>query len=180
MKLVKTNYGFVGLFSGAAIFNPKWLVKTNQEENRLGKGRHRVCIKESAEDYLETILVLSTKKPVVRSADIAQEMGVSRPSVCNAMKNLRLGGYIEMNRSKGIRLTDTGRKIAESMYERHVLFSGLLVSFGVDSRVAVTDACRMEHVLSEESFQALRAFIQYSMIQNQNGMQQPALERKEA
>ena len=118
-----------------------------------------MCIKESAEDYLETILVLSTKKPVVRSADIAQEMGVSRPSVCNAMKNLRLGSYIEMIRSKGVRMTDAGRKIAESMYERHVLFSGLLVSFGVDSRVAVTDACRMEHILSASTFEAIKQHI---------------------
>ena len=107
-------------------------------------------IRESAENYLETILILSQRKGKgeVRSIDIVNELEFSKPSVSVAMKNLRENGYI--------RLTDKGLEIAEKMYERHTLLSQWLIKLGVDEKVAVEDACRMEHVISAESFAAIK------------------------
>ena len=107
-------------------------------------------IRESAENYLETILILSKRKGKgeVRSIDIVNELEFSKPSVSVAMKNLRENGYI--------RLTDKGLEIAEKMYERHTLLSQWLIKLGVDEKVAVEDACRMEHVISAESFAAIK------------------------
>ena len=111
---------------------------------------------ESGEDYLETILILSEKKPVVRSVDIANEMNVTKPSVSIAMKRLREGGYITVDKDGFISFTDSGRKIAESIYERHTVLTALLVSLGVDEETAKADACKIEHDLSETSFGAIR------------------------
>ena len=110
-------------------------------------------IQESAENYLETILMLGHTKPHVRSIDIANELDFSKPSVSVAMKNLRQNGYIQVDGNGYITLTDAGRKIAETMYERHTMLSSWLVYLGVDQKTAVEDACRMEHVLSADSFE---------------------------
>ena len=111
---------------------------------------------ESAENYLETILVLSQKKPVVRGVDIAEELGFKKSSVSVAMKNLRENGYIEINSEGHISLTGPGREIAETMYERHAMLSQWLIYLGVDEQTAVEDACRIEHVISQESFEAIK------------------------
>ena len=115
-------------------------------------------IRESAENYLETILILSqrTGKGEVRSIDIVNELEFSKPSVSVAMKNLRENGYITVDKDGYIRLTDKGLEIAEKMYERHTLLSQWLIKLGVDEKVAVEDACRMEHVISAESFAAIK------------------------
>ena len=115
-------------------------------------------IRESAENYLETILILSQRKGKgeVRSIDIVNELEFSKPSVSVAMKNLRGNGYITVDKDGYIRLTDRGLEIAEKMYERHTLLSQWLIKLGVDEKVAVEDACRMEHVISAESFAAIK------------------------
>ena len=116
-------------------------------------------IQESAENYLETIYMLSLEHPYVRSIDIANELDFSKPSVSVAMKNLRQNGYIQVDGNGYITLTDAGRKIAETMYERHTMLSSWLVYLGVDQKTAVEDACRMEHVLSADSFEAIKRHI---------------------
>ena len=108
---------------------------------------------ESAENYLETILVLSQKKPVVRGVDIAEELGFKKSSVSVAMKNLREKEQIRVTPEGYIYLTDSGRAIAEMIYERHQLLSRGLMSLGVDEQTATEDACRIEHVISQESFE---------------------------
>lgn len=113
-------------------------------------------IKESAENYLETILLLSKKKPEVRSIDIVNELEYTKPSVSVAMKNLRENGYISMNSEGFISLTEKGRTIAETMYERHKLLSNWLMFLGVDEETAMEDACRIEHVISAKSFEAIK------------------------
>ena len=113
-------------------------------------------IQESAENYLETILILQRQKGAVRSIDIANELEYSKPSISVAMKNLREHGYIRMDGDGFISLTESGRKIAETMYERHTWISNWLVSLGVDEKTAVQDACRIEHVISQESFDAIK------------------------
>jgi len=116
--------------------------------------------RESAENYLETILVLSQKGEKVRSIDIVNELEFSKPSVSVAMKNLRTKGYIAIDADGYITLTAKGRKIADSMYERHVAISDWLVFLGVDKKTAVKDACKMEHVMSEKSFSAIKKHIE--------------------
>ncbi len=113
-------------------------------------------IHESAENYLETILMLSKKLPVVRSVDIANELDFKKSSVSIAMKNLREGGKITVTQAGYIYLTDSGREIAEMIYERHLWLTNWLTSLGVDSTIAAEDACKMEHVISKESFDALK------------------------
>ena len=113
-------------------------------------------IHESAENYLETILVIGKRKPQVRSIDIANELSFSKPSVSVAMKNLRVNGYINVDREGFITLTEAGRAIAEKIYERHELLSAWLVHLGVDPQVAAEDACRIEHVISTEIFSSRR------------------------
>lgn len=120
------------------------------------EGVSAMKIQESAENYLETILVLGSRKPQVRSIDIANELGFSKPSVSVAMKNLRLNGYINMDHEGHITLTPSGLAIAEKIYERHKLLSSWLIRLGVDPEIAAEDACRMEHVISSESFQAIK------------------------
>ena len=114
---------------------------------------------ESAENYLETILVLSQKKPVVRGVDIAEELGFKKSSVSVAMKNLREKEQIRVTPEGYIYLTDSGRAIAEMIYERHQLISSWLISLGVDPTVATEDACKMEHVISAESFDAIKKYV---------------------
>lgn len=111
---------------------------------------------ESAENYLETILMLSKTKPVVRSVDIAEELGFKKSSVSVAMKNLREKNHITVTKEGFIYLTESGREIAEMIYERHELLSTYLIRLGVDEKTAVEDACRIEHVISQESFEAIK------------------------
>ncbi len=113
-------------------------------------------IQESAENYLETILILCQRIGAVRSIDIVNELEFSKPSVSVAMKNLRENGYIEMDTEGYITLTDKGRAIAETIYERHTLISRWLITLGVNPKTAVEDACRIEHVISRESFDAIK------------------------
>ena len=113
-------------------------------------------IKESAEDYLENILILSDVKSQVRSIDIVRKMNLSKPSVSVAMKKLRENGYINMDSEGFITLTDDGKAIAEKIYERHVFISSWLEDLGVDSETALKDACRIEHVLSDATFEAIK------------------------
>ncbi len=114
---------------------------------------------ESSEDYLETILVLSREKPVVRSVDIADRLGYKKSSVSVAMKHQREEGNITVSPEGYIYLTRSGLEIAEKIYERHVTFTNWLIRLGVDPVVASNDACRMEHFISEESFGAIKRFI---------------------
>lgn len=116
-------------------------------------------INESAENYLETILILSRSLPVVRSVDIAAELGFKKSSVSIAMKNLREKEYITVTAAGYIYLTSAGKEIAEMIYERHELFTSWLVSLGVDEKTASEDACKMEHVISKESFEAIKRHI---------------------
>ena len=113
-------------------------------------------LNESAENYLETILILSQKLPVVRSVDIANELGFKKSSVSVAMKNLRQKKLITVADNGDIRLTEDGHKIADKVYERHQLISSWLMILGVQEKTAIHDACRIEHIISEESFQALK------------------------
>ena len=116
-------------------------------------------IRESAENYLETILVLQQRNGSVRSIDIAAELEFSKPSVSVAMKNLREKGCITVDGDGIISLTTEGRRIAEGVYERHILFTQWLISLGVDPEIAAEDACRIEHVISEESFRAIQRHV---------------------
>lgn len=123
------------------------------------KGEIMIHVNESAENYLETILILSKEHPVVRSVDIAEELGFKKSSVSVAMKNLREKQHITVSKEGFITLTDSGRAIAEMIYERHELLSDWLTRLGVDPKVAVEDACRIEHVISAESFEAIKRHI---------------------
>ncbi len=116
-------------------------------------------IQESAEMYLETILVLSKKHHQVRSIDIVGELDYKKSSVSVAMKNLRESGYIEMDNEGYITLTKAGKKIADTMLERHTLISGWLIQLGVERKIAAEDACRIEHVISPESFEAIKQHV---------------------
>ena len=124
------------------------------------KGVGRLKIHESAENYLETILILHKKKGQVRSIDIVNELEFTKPSVSVAMKNLRENGYIHMDADGYITLSEKGATIAEAMYERHTLLTNWLIQLGVSPDLAAEDACRMEHVLSEESFEAIKRHVQ--------------------
>ena len=116
-------------------------------------------INESAENYLETILRLSETLPVVRSVDIATELGFKKSSVSVAMKNLRENNYITVTDAGFIYLTDAGKEIAAMIYERHDILSNWLEALGVDKDIASEDACKMEHVLSKESFEAIKDYV---------------------
>ena len=122
-------------------------------------GGNYLKIQESAENYLETILMLSEKQPYVRSIDIATELGFSKPSVSVAMKNLRVNNLILVNDEGHITLTDEGRRIAETIYERHTALSKWLMDLGVNEQTALDDACRIEHDISAESFAAIKEHI---------------------
>ena len=113
-------------------------------------------IQKSAEDYLEAMLMLKEKHGYIRSIDIAEQLGVTKPSVSYATKRLRENGYISMEPDGLITLSDTGMEIAERMYERHKLLSELLIQLGVSPETAREDACKIEHDLSVETFDAIR------------------------
>ena len=113
-------------------------------------------ITPSGEDYLETILVLQKKLGMVRSVDVARHMEVSKPSVCVAVNTLKDGGFLTMDEDHFLHLTDVGREVAERTYEKHCFFTEMLIEAGVDQETAEADACRMEHAISEDSFQHLK------------------------
>ena len=127
-----------------------------------------MVIHESAEDYLETILMLSKKLPVVRSIDIANEMGYKKSSVSIAMKNLREAEHIRVTKEGYIYLTDSGKEIAEMIYETHQILSSWLIKLGVDKKVAEEDACRIEHDISKESFNAIKKAISAQLKELEN------------
>ena len=110
----------------------------------------------SGEDYLEAILVLQKKLGVVRSVDVARHMEVSKPSVCHAVATLRDGGFLIMDEDRFLHLTDVGREVAEKIYERHCFFTEQLIAAGVDPKTAEADACRIEHIISQDSFEKIR------------------------
>ena len=110
----------------------------------------------SGEDYLETILVLQKKRGMVRSVDVTRHMEVSKPSVCNAVATLRDGGFLMMDEDHFLHLTDVGREVAERIYERHRFFTEQLIAAGVDPKTAEADACRIEHTISQDSFEKIR------------------------
>ena len=111
----------------------------------------------SGEDYLEPVLVHQKQKGMVRSVDIARHMDVSKPSVCHAVATLKDGGFLTMDDGFFLHLTNIGREVAEQIYEKHRFFTERLIAAGVDPEIAEADACRIEHVISEESFRRLKA-----------------------
>ena len=114
-------------------------------------------LQESGEMYLETILILSQKLDTVRSIDVVEYMNFSKPSVSRAVGLLKNGGFINVDEHGFITLTDVGRDVAEKIYERHTVLTRLLVSIGVDEETAANDACRVEHVISDKTFNAIKA-----------------------
>ena len=110
----------------------------------------------SGEDYLETIHVLQKKRGMVRSVDVTRHMEVSKPSVCHAVATLRDGGFLTMDEDHFLHLTDVGREVAERIYERHCFFTEQLIATGVDPKTAEADACRIEHIISQDSFEKIR------------------------
>ena len=115
-------------------------------------------LQESGEMYLESIYVLTRKNPHVRSIDVCEYMGYSKPSISRAIGILRKDGYIEVDKSGFITLTDIGASVAKKIYERHTIITKFLVALGVDEKTASEDACKMEHILSDSSFEAIKGF----------------------
>jgi len=113
-------------------------------------------LQESGEMYLETIYVLSRENSNVRSIDVGEYMGFSKPSVSRAIGLLKSGGYVTVDKDGFLKLTDAGREVAEKMYARHRLLTGFLVELGVDEELAAADACKIEHHISDESFEAIK------------------------
>ena len=120
------------------------------------KDRGKQSLYASGEDYLEAVLVLQKEKGMVRSVDVARHMEVSKPSVCHAVATLREGGFLTMDSDYFLHLTDVGREAAEQIYEKHRFFTDRLIEAGVDPETAERDACRIEHVISQESFDRLK------------------------
>ena len=116
-------------------------------------------VHESGEMYLEAILVLSRKSSFVRSVDVGEYLGYSKPSVSRAMGILRSGGYITVDKDGSIILTQSGQEIAEKIYARHTLLTKLLIHIGVSEKTAAEDACKLEHAISDESFEALKKYV---------------------
>lgn len=125
-----------------------------------------MIINESAENYLETILILSNKLPVVRSVDVANELDFKKSSVSIAMKNLKSNGHITVTDAGFIYLTESGREIAEKVYERHRFISSWLISLDVPEDIATEDACKMEHIISNESYAAIKDYIKANTKEN--------------
>lgn len=115
-------------------------------------------LQESGEMYLESILILTRKSNVVRAIDVGEHMGFSKPSVSRAMGLLREGGFIKIDKDGTISLTDTGKNVAEKIYERHTLITKFLVKLGVDEKIAAEDACKIEHDISDASFEAIKRY----------------------
>lgn len=120
--------------------------------------RNSMKLPKSAENYLKVILILYAKYGYVRSADVAEFLGVSRPSVCNAVSSLRERGYLCVGKHKMLQLTESGREIAQKVYERHCFLTEFLIAIGVDPETAEKDACKIEHDLSHESFEKLKIY----------------------
>ena len=114
---------------------------------------------ESGEMYIETIHVLSKKSGVVRSVDVSEHMGVSKPSVSRAIGLLKSGGYVNMDKDGHLTLTDAGEEVARKIYERHELLTSMLVALGVSRETAIHDACKIEHVISDQSFEAIKQYL---------------------
>ena len=127
-----------------------------QKQAKERKEFMKPVITPSGEDYLETILVLQKKLGMVRSVDVARHMEVSKPSVCHAVATLRDGGFLTMDEDHFLHLTDVGREVAEKIYERLCFFTEQLIAAGVDPKTAEADACRIEHIISDESFSKLK------------------------
>ena len=125
-----------------------------------------MIINESDENYLETILILSNKLPVVRSVDVANELDFKKSSVSIAMKNLKSNGHITVTDAGFIYLTESGREIAEKVYERHRFISSWLISLGVPEDIATEDACKMEHIINNESYAAIKDYIKANTKEN--------------
>ena len=121
-----------------------------------------MTLQESGEMYLETILILSEKKSFVRAIDVGEYMGFSKPSVSRAIGLLRNGGFVEVGDGGGLSLTQAGREVAEKIYERHRYLTKMLMEMGVDEETASQDACRMEHVVSDKSFEAIKNYFHYN------------------
>lgn len=119
-----------------------------------------MIIKESAENYLEAILMIKNKKGYVRSIDVANELGVSKPSVSVAMKNFREAGYIVIEPDGNITLTQKGSEIAEKVFKRHEMIAKILIKLGVDEETAYEDSCKIEHGLSEQSFNKIKEYFE--------------------
>lgn len=119
-------------------------------------------LQESGEMYLETILILSRQKDFVRAIDVGEYMGFSKPSVSRAIGLLRNGGFVEVGDGGGLSLTATGKEVAEKIYERHRYLTKILIEMGVDEETAAQDACRMEHVVSDRSFDAIKNYFHYN------------------
>ena len=122
-----------------------------------------MALLESGEMYLETILILSQRRPYVRAVDIGEYMGYSKPSISRAMGLLKSGGYIRVSVEGHITLTESGRAVAETIYERHTVLTEILTGLGVDPEVAAMDACKMEHYISDTSFRAIQEHFQKNM-----------------
>ena len=120
-----------------------------------------MSLHESGQMYLETIFVLSKESKYVRAIDVGEHLGYSKPSVSRAMSILKKDGYVTVDADGYLSLTESGREVAESMYCRHTVISRLLVCLGVDEEIAAEDACRIEHVISEESFAAMKAHLEH-------------------
>ena len=114
----------------------------------------------SGEDYLEAIFILKRKNGVVRSVDVARHLDVSKPSVCHAVSTLKEGGFLTMDENSFLFLTDVGREVAEQTYEKHCFFTRQLVAAGVDPQTAEREACRMEHTISQRSFELLKGAVE--------------------
>ena len=134
------------------------VIKTKKPLQRAGEGEWEAAmqLQESGEMYLETIYLLSRRMSGVRAIDVGEHMGYSKPSVSRAMGLLRAGGYITVDEGGFITLTDAGREIGEKIYERHTLLTAFLVRLGVDAEIAAEDACRLEHAISDTSFEAIK------------------------
>ena len=137
----------------AEIVAQAWEAKMERERKRIYDGSH---VTRAGEDYLERILILQNGEGMVRSIDLSRHMGVTKPSVSNAVKFLREGGFLTMDEDGFLHLTQAGREIAERIYERHTFFTEQLIAAGVDQETAEQDACRIEHAISEKSFLALK------------------------
>ena len=119
-----------------------------------------MALHQSGEDYLEAVLVLQKEKGMVRSVDVARHLDVSKPSVCHAVSTLKAGGFLTMDENSFLFLTDVGREVAEQTYEKHCFFTHQLVAAGVDPQTAEREACRMEHTISQRSFELLKGAVE--------------------